>query len=225
MPRHLNLYQKDEEIRFFENIMDNVNILVDIGCRQNHYYYDLKPSAKNYLFDVCSFHTDRLKEDIGDSENVFIFPFGLSDTNSSVFYDDASESIHRSGHEAVEIKKFDDVMSELGIIDKIDFLKIDIEGSEPEILKFTEVLKNIKYIQWEFGPHWPNRNQYDIDDVVEQYKDTHDFYYMKDDQHPSSKPEFDLLQILDEDLCNSLKHYSSSGCGGNMVMVAKYLRS
>ena len=37
-------------------------------------------------------------------------------------------------------------------INKIDFLKIDVEGMETRVLRgFGDILKNVKYIQFEYG--------------------------------------------------------------------------
>ena len=220
MPRHLTLLQRDEELEFYRSICEDVNVLVDIGCRSNHDYHNIRPEAENHLFDCCSFHIDSLREKIGNNDKVYLYDYGLSNKTEEVSYNEGSESIFGGGGETVRVKKFDDAMMELGIDRKIDFLKIDIEGGEPSILEFTDVIKRIKYVQFEFGYTWPDRKSYDIHNVIEQYKDTFDFFYMKDWAHPVYKgTDMELLTPMSNELCEQLEQHSNGRNGGNIVMI------
>ena len=42
------------------------------------------------------------------------------------------------------------------------------------------IIKNTKYIQFEFGRAWPDLSKYGIGEVIQQYQDSHDFFFIKD---------------------------------------------
>ena len=46
------IFQYEEELKVFDIVKDNVDVLIDIGCRENYEYAQIKPEAKMYLFDV-----------------------------------------------------------------------------------------------------------------------------------------------------------------------------
>ena len=44
--------QYEEELMVFDIVKNNVDVLIDVGCRENYDYAQIKPEAKMYLFDV-----------------------------------------------------------------------------------------------------------------------------------------------------------------------------
>lgn len=218
------------ELEAFEYFKDDINVLVDIGCRENDEYSQIKPTAEAYLFDANSYFIDRLNEKVKGNKNIKVFAFGLSNRNEEVQYDDDSESIleHRfrkSDLTTVKVRKFDEVMKECKILGKIDFLKVDIEGCEPDILEHYDVIKDIKYVQFEFGRGWPNLDNYNVWNVVEQYKETHKCYYLRDLNHSICKEhDLDLFTYIDKDLHEILHKRMVEGPwgeGGNVWMIKK----
>lgn len=226
--------QNDYELKIFEIVKDDVHVLIDIGCRENYEYALISPNTKMYLFDTSEYFIEKLNESIKDKGfNISTFNFGLSNKNAEVEYDNRMESIqkHRfTGNlSLVKIRKFDEVMEECGIVGKIDYLKIDIEGSEPEIMEHYDIIKDIKYIQFEYGRGWPDLNNYNVWSVVEQYKDTHDFYYLKDPGHSFSIEDknFPFLTLIDEEFHKELNIRLVEGPwgeGGNIFMSRKDLK-
>ena len=229
------------ELRIFEIVKDAVDVLVDIGCRENYEYALISPTTKMYLFDTSEYFIEKLNESIKDKEfNISTFAFGLSNKNAEVEYDERMESIQRhrftgSNLSLVKIRKFDEIMEECDIVGKIDYLKIDIEGSEPEILEHYDIIKDIKYIQFEYGRGWPDLDNYNVWSVVEQYQSTHDCYYLKDPGHTFSIEDknFPFLTPIDEEFHEDLHGLLVRGpwgqdCpwgqGGNIFMVRKDLK-
>ena len=222
--------QYEEELLVFEIVKDDVDVLIDVGCRENYDYAKIKPEAKMYLFDVNEIFIKNLNEKIKDKNyNITTIPVGLSNRNSEVTISEQTESIqpHRQWGEVKlsgKIRKFDEVITEYGI-DKIDFIKMDIEGCEPELLEFENIIKNIKYVQFEFGRAWPALNKYGIGEVMQQYENSHDFFFIKDKNHPTtSNIDAPLFTPITEDILNELNHHLINdrwGYGGNILMVSK----
>lgn len=230
MTQDLQVPMLASELEAFEYFKNDIKVLVDIGCRENDEYLQIKPEVKAYLFDANEYFINRLNEKVKDNKNVKTFAFGLSNRNEEVQYDDDSESIqeHRfrkSDLIAVKIRKFDEVMEECKILDKIDFLKVDIEGCEPDILEYYDVIKNIKYVQFEFGRGWPDLENYNVWSFIEQYSDTHKFYYLKDPNHSICREyDLDLFTLIDKDFHDQLHRKLVDGPfgeGGNVWMIKK----
>ena len=116
-------------------------------------------------------------------------------------------------------------MKECKILGKIDFLKVDIEGCEPDILEHYDVIKDIKYVQFEFGRGWADLENYNVWSVVEQYSDTHKFYYLKDPNHSICREyDLDLFTLIDKDFHDQLHRKLVGGAygeGGNVWMIKK----
>ncbi len=224
--------QYPEELKVFEIVKDDVNYVMDVGCRENYEYAQIKPEAKMYLFDVNSIFIDNLEKKIKDKGyNITTFPFGLSNRNDEVVISEQTESIqpHRQwGPTQLNgiIRKFDEVLSEYKI-HHIDFLKMDIEGCEPDILQFQNIIEQIKYIQFEYGRAWPDLPRYGIMDVIMQYDGTHDFFFIKDTNHPMTNTiDAPLFTPITEPVFEELNHHlihDQWGYGGNILMTRRDL--
>lgn len=219
--------QNQNEIDVFNTIKDDVNVVLDIGCREEYGYALLKPEAKFYLFDVNPQFIATINEKIeGRGLDVKTFSYGLASQNSSVQWSSNSESIqsHRLWGQlsTFEVRKFDEVLVENNIKD-IDFIKMDIEGSEPDILGFHDIMKDVKYIQFECGLTWSNLRKFNFKNVIDQYKETHDAFFIKDDNHPMCGPDSDVLTPITEDFADGLFKYVLEGAGMNILLSKKGL--
>lgn len=220
--------QYEEELMVFDIVKNNVDVLIDVGCRENYDYAQIKPEAKMYLFDVNEIFIKNLNEKIKDKNyNITTIPVGLSNRNSEVTISEQTESIqpHRQWGEVKlsgKIRKFDEVLTEYGV-NQIDFIKMDIEGCEPELLEFESIIKNIKYIQFEFGRAWPDLDNYGIGEVMKQYKSSHDFFFIKDKNHPiTNTRDAPLFTLISKPVLDELNHHLINdrwGYGGNILMV------
>jgi len=217
--------QNKYEIEVFLKIKDNVRVLVDIGCRDNFDYAEISSQIEMHLFDINPEHINNLKNGISSIEhNVKLYNFGLSNRNENVSYSRISESIHRAWGDMAEfsVRKFDEVLLENKIIN-IDFLKMDIEGCEPDILSYVDILKGIKFIQFEYGNAW--NNNYTLSDFISPYLETYDFYLIMDDNHPIfTILESKLLSLIDNDTLKLVEDYRLKDCGCNILMVNKKIK-
>lgn len=102
----------------------------------------IEPDPLNYLYLVRN--TEHLKNTVTIktplwNENVKLpFKLGFEPWDSSIINVDSS---HERGSLYVQAKRLDTLFSDLGL-DRIDFLKIDVEGAEPEVLQGAEGIKN-----------------------------------------------------------------------------------
>ena len=218
------------ELEFFKTIKDKIKSVVDIGCRENVEYFLIQPDIIYHLFDINPTHLESITTKIGDNPNINLYGVGVGKVDRMDTYSTSSESIFRqwgSNHHQVQIYNFEEFLKNKNITD-IGFLKMDIEGSEPEILSFTHIIKDIKYVQFEFGGTWDDaklRPQpdviYDLEGVIKLYEETHNFYYMRDPAHPISQHYKGLLISLTPDVLTQLLHYHTKGYGGNMIMINK----
>lgn len=219
--------QNQYEINVFEMIKDDVNIVLDIGCREDYGYSFLKPEAEVYSFDVHPQFIESINNKVkGKNLNIKTFRYGISNKNSKVSWSGDSQSIqnHRLWGElsTFEVRKFDEVLEENNI-KQIDFIKMDIEGSEPEILEYHDILKDVKYIQFECGLAWSDIRKFNFKHVIDQYKDTHDALFIRDDNHSMCDESSELLTIITKDYSDRLLDCAYRGEGVNILLVKKEL--
>lgn len=124
------------------------------------------PKSKIYAFEPLQTNIREFKKKCEIYENIKLIPFGLSDRNDkkTIFYPDEGISSRASIYNIFENKKeaqkeeislinLDDFCKDHKI-DKIDLLKLDIEGHEFFALKGAEKLikeGKIRFIQFEFN--------------------------------------------------------------------------
>jgi FkbM family methyltransferase len=150
-----------EKLTFFDvgaNIGLYTLLLNDIFI-DNAKIYSFEPSKKT--FNTLSINTNHIKY-----QNVFNFGFGNINNSLTLYYNQEESGLasvyqRRLNHfnikmdlkEEIEIRTVDSFCSENNI-DKINFLKIDVEGHELNVLiGACNLLKNkkIDFIQFEFG--------------------------------------------------------------------------
>lgn len=146
----------------------NPKIIFDGGANIGKYSLTLNkhiPDAKIFAFEPVKNTFVKLTNAISGIENIKPFNIGLfsengeqeinlfsSDTHSSI-YDIQGISYSSLNKTKIQLIKGDDFIKE-NKIEKIDFLKLDLEGAEFEALKgFEESIKKgiIRAIQFEYG--------------------------------------------------------------------------
>jgi len=161
------------EIKFLKGVAGNkvAGTYFDVGTREeSHVVTTLNSPYKQFhLFEphvefykeACRFH--------GSHENIKINNFGLGSKNELKDYYEKSQgyvNLKESYQLPLEeppyklpIKTLDDYCKENNI-DDIDFLKIDTEGYEKEVLSGgSNVIENgTKCIQFEYGTTWKDQN-------------------------------------------------------------------
>ncbi len=154
-------YYEIDELRKVDKYLQENGVFLDVGANVgNHTLYwslDSSKKAKHiYAFEVMPTTASILKKNVEINNlqgNVTIFNFGLSDedTGAKVAYFNSSNvgatTIQKTkdGNEGITLRKYDN----LGIKDKIDFVKIDVEGHEFQVLNgMIGMLKKDKPMLW-----------------------------------------------------------------------------
>lgn len=175
------------EHSFFKCIEKNVNVIFDVGCRTDSEYIHF--SGEVHYFDPVTKFIQELKNKKNVNSKSYFNPIGLGKENVSLYY----YPLYQSFHDRINAcKKSDDKNKILLNIEKgkdyiikngvkrIDFLKIDTEGHELDVLHgFEEEIEKIQIIQFEYGGTYLDNNVKLID--VIQYlekKGFHKFSYL-----------------------------------------------
>ncbi len=170
------------ENKFFNHIKENINIIFDVGCRSDSEFIHF-PGEVHY-FDPVNEFIENLKKQQNFNKTSYFNNFGLGKENNHFYYYpryqsfyDRINSCHISDDSnkfLLEIKKSKDYVVNNNI-KNIDFLKIDTEGYEFNILQgFEDCIENIKIIQFEYGGTFLDNNIKLID--VINYLEEKGFY-------------------------------------------------
>ena len=231
---------KNSEIEFFESIKDNCKIIFDIGCREDINYLKISSGKNFYLFEPNPISFDECKakinqfieKQINKTNRVALYNCGISNVTGSLdYYQDTQSFFKRHSHVQsnsigvpLRIKKFSEFLKENNI-DFIDFLKIDAEGCEADILldDIDFIKNNVKYIQFEWASTWLDRDD-DIDftNIYNIYIDIFDFYFLYDEEHPWKECYTEMLtSIVGQDDFEELNRSIYEGYGLDIVMIKK----
>lgn len=151
-----------EEIELFKQL-PNLNVIFDVGARDDTEYYDIYPNAEYHLFEPNPIFVDNLKLKVGDKKNVHINSVGVGDVEETGYYSFGTQAFkggeaHVPSHDTkFQIINLDRYVAEHDIRN-IDFLKIDVEGYDFKALLGAPVaVSRSRFIQYE---HWDNKKQY-----------------------------------------------------------------
>jgi FkbM family methyltransferase len=175
------------EHKFFWKIKDNIKIIFDVGSRSDSEFIYF--NGEVHYFDPVNDFIEQLKKQTNLNKISYFNNFGLGQENSQSYYYPRYQSFYNrvnSCHVSddrnkilLNIKKGKDYVVE-NDIKYIDFLKIDTEGYEFNVLRgFEDSLKNVKIIQFEYGGTFLDNNVKLID-VINYLKQNgfHKFSYL-----------------------------------------------
>ena len=144
------IYQVCEEVARLEGGVRKVNVVFDVGAATGEYavhFAKTFPEAHIYCFEPLPDSFRKLERRIQPYQGrVHAFPYGLyrNDEMKDFYvaaYRDASSLFNRNlpGSEIrkVRFRTLDDFVRE-NAIQKIDFMKIDVEGAELDVIKGGE---------------------------------------------------------------------------------------
>ena len=158
------------EVEFFNLIKDDVDVVFDIGSRDDIDYiknsYD--KSREFHLFEPVQEFLSNCQEQIENlnpsdkiENKIFLNPYGIGSEEGTMSYYSNTQSFVFRTHNATsidsgmsfEIKTLDGHCTE-NSVDSIDFLKIDIEGTENDIFQnISGSLRNVQNIFVEYHSH------------------------------------------------------------------------
>ena len=182
--------KENGEYAFYIKNRHLFRVLFDVGCRYDSEFLDFKGEV--HYFDPSQEFIQRLSSQENKNTQSYFNSFGLGNESKDMYYypnyqsfydrtescgvsDDANKVLFK-------IKKASEYIKE-GNIKRIDFLKIDTEGFELEVLKgFAGHLSKVSIIQFEYGGTFLD-NKLKLIDVIE-YLETfgfHQFSYLYQD--------------------------------------------
>jgi len=174
------------EEAFFNSIKDNINIIFDVGCRTDSEYINF--NGEVHYFDPVNEFIETLKTKTNLNKISYFNNFGLGNENKESYYYPAYQSFHDrlscggsddSNKILLCIKKGIEYVIDKNI-KSVDFLKIDTEGYELNVLQGLDYfLENIKIIQFEYGGTFIDNNTKLIDVIKYlENKGFHKFSYL-----------------------------------------------
>lgn len=139
------------ELDIFKGLK-NLNVIIDVGARTDTDYIDLWPSSEHHLFEPNPEFFNALKEKVKNRKNIFLNNYGLGSKEEYLRYNASSQTfMDVSVGPLLPIKTLNWYAKENNI-QQVDFLKIDTEGFDLNVLEgSSEVIKHCRYIQYE---HW-----------------------------------------------------------------------
>jgi FkbM family methyltransferase len=147
------------EIKFYNDIKDQIHVIFDVGCRSESVF--TRFTGVVHYFDPVSEYVEELKLKPNDNKYNFFNSIGLGNVKHTTFYYPRYESFYNrttscgicddANKKLLHISTGKEYIQENNI-QCIDFLKIDTEGYELQVLQgFDDFLENIKVIQFEYG--------------------------------------------------------------------------
>ena len=228
------------EIEFYNLVQDECNMIFDVGCREDIHYIEMSKNDKNKAFHLfepnLAFYIkcqDKLRN-INNYNQIILNNFGLGNkTDELEYYEDSQSFIKRHVHfqsksnpVIFKIKRFTEYINE-NSINEIDFLKIDTEGCEPDILldNIDFINNHVKYIQFEYASTWLDRNDdINLSNIIDIFGGKFDFYFLYNEDHPLSKYNPNLLsKIYDERIIKGVDLYMHNQYGFEIVMIRNSL--
>ena len=158
------------EVRHVKSILKEGKVFIDCGANQGEYSCELIRNFNDsevHIFEPSSSNINQLLKRFDGNRRIKINHLGLSDqSGEKILYSNARGSAlaslvkRRLDHknisfdvkEKVRVVTFQNYWNNNINADYIDFLKIDVEGHEMNVLKgIGGKISNIKLIQFEFG--------------------------------------------------------------------------
>jgi FkbM family methyltransferase len=148
----------DATLRVTYPELNESSVVLDLGGYKGQFAADIysRYCCRVFVFEPFSGFFNVLQERFRGNDQIHLFDFGLgpADEFKTIFYQDDATSIFREtkNYERIHIKCFATFLAENGI-DAVDLMKINIEGSEYDLLEHiisNDLQKRIRNIQVQF---------------------------------------------------------------------------
>ena len=165
--------KENGEHQFFMNIKNNINVIFDVGCRSDSEFINF--TGEVHYFDPVPDFIENIKNINNTNKKSYFNNFGLGEENKQIYY----YPKYQSFYDRINSCGTSDYLNKLLLyikkgswyviennIKTVDFLKIDTEGYELNVLHgFEDFLKNIKIIQFEYGGTFLDNNT-KLNDII-----------------------------------------------------------
>jgi FkbM family methyltransferase len=159
------------------------SIVLDVGGYEGGWAHEIdsRYGCTIHVFEPVPEFAENIRQRFAGRPNIHIHVFGLSDrtSNATIFLDKDSTSVHKSRGTPIPIllRNPAEVLAELNLANRdIDLIKINIEGSEYELLPHlvdTGLISRLRDIQVQFHDFVPNASER-MQNVHDQLSKTHD---------------------------------------------------
>lgn len=154
------------ELELF-NKLPNIRTVIDVGARADTEYITLKPKITLHAFEPHIPFFEQLKERIGERTNTYLNNYALGEKDEKRKYHPGLQAMmggeayltSNAGEDQAqyEVKTLDWYTEEMKI-KRVDFLKIDVEGMDYQVLLGApKTLINTRFIQYE---HWDDKGEF-----------------------------------------------------------------
>lgn len=163
------------EINLWNFLKNKVNVIFDVGCKYDDYYFkDCRNEQIFHLFEPHPIFYEMVLPKTLRFNNIFVNNVGIGKEEGILPYYEKAESFVNRFNEVpsknlnvITLSKYMDDKT----IEYIDFLKIDTEGFELDVIQsLGSKLSCVKHIQFEYGGTYPDRGIL-LKDIYEILKD------------------------------------------------------
>ncbi len=173
----------DETLRLNYDLNEN-SLVFDVGGFEGNWANDIfnKYQCNVYVFEPVSSFIEMIKNRFQNNNKIKVFDFGLSNTtqNAKISLETDRSSVINSSEnfEIIKLKNIAEFIEE-NDIKSIDLMKINIEGSEYELLNSlidSNMAQRVKNIQVQFHEFVPDaRNK--MKAIQQKLSETHELTY------------------------------------------------
>jgi len=164
--------------------LNNNSVVFDVGGYEGEWSHDIfsKYGCNIHIFEPVPSFAEDIKKRFIDNKKVQVYPFGLSDKNSSekISVNNYKSSLFKNEGDITEIKlvKFSDFFFQ-NDINFIDLMKINTEGGEYDLLEGiikADLIKKVDNIQVQFHNFVPNAEDR-MKKIQSELEKTHELTY------------------------------------------------
>jgi len=151
---------------FYRNIKDKIDIIFDVGCRSDTEFNDFQGEV--HYFDPVHEFIENLKKQPNNNRISHFNNVGLGNENKELYYYPRYQSFYNRINSCKISDESNKILLHIETaydyiiknnIHNIDFLKIDTEGYELNVLQgFEEKLEIVQLIQFEYGGTFLDNN-------------------------------------------------------------------
>ena len=169
---------ESEELNLMRDALNGVSdpIIIDVGANVGHHSLFASTFAKEvHAFepfpDVSAKIYDKIK--VNSIKNIKVHEVGLGDTNEDLFYYTpgshntgvgyfSAEPINGSAYINLPVRIGDEYLKPYNL-PKVDFIKIDVEGYEPQAIRGLKqtihLYRPIIFFEWSYNERHPDINE------------------------------------------------------------------
>jgi len=163
-------FTKNGEIKTAVPYVSSSPVLIDVGANNGNWaakFLKMYPGAQCYLVEANPRLANKLQDRFANDKRIKVINVALSESDGTAIFNIPEGKDTHSSLEDVKVGRPPDLVSQISVdtltgeallsqygIDRVDFLKIDVEGHELQVLKgFNDAINSssVKNIQFEYS--------------------------------------------------------------------------